>query len=139
MRIPQTVTAFKPRESTKNMASYRREKSFWKELSLIDLDKGQSVANVRFYGAGSTLYCVTWFHLWGYGKHEYDRSCRGMGKAGGYGYHKASAAMQEALQDAGFSFGASFSGVGDEAMQEALQAIAAHIGIARPMIHHAHA
>lgn len=125
-----SLDTIKPRESTKSMDHYRREKSFFQQWSLIDLNKGNDVVNVRFYGAAQTVYCVTWFHLWPYG---FEGTCRGCGKAGGYGYHKASAAMQEALTDAG-----SIGGRGETAMQEALEVIAAHCGIARFLIHKAH-
>ena len=139
-----TTFAFSPRESRKNIASYRREASFWREMSLIDLDKGKDVVNVRFYGSGATVYCVAWFSLWTYDFPGAElcggtASCRGMGKAGGYGYHKASAAMQEALEDAGITLPADIAGVGDEAMRDALLALAKHVGIERPFIHTAHA
>lgn len=132
----QVVTAFQPAESKKAIGSYRKEKSFWAEHALIDLDKGQSVANVRFYGAGSVVYCVAWFHLYPYG---IEGTCRGAGKASGYGYHKPSAAMGEALADAGVTLAERIEAVGDTAMESALLAIAAHLQIARPMIHKSHA
>lgn len=126
------VISFTPATDARNIAHYRREKSFWQSYSLIDLDAGKEVASVRFYGSGETVYCVAWF--WG----EIE-GARGYGKACGYGYHKASAAMAEALQAAGFRFDGSIGGVGETAMKDALLAIAAHVGIARTMIHYAHA
>lgn len=135
------VLKFDPRESKRKVQSYRKESSFHEEWSLIDLDMGQDVLNVRFYGSGSVVYCVAWVSLWRHGisKAGATGTCRGCGKAGGYGYHKASAAMEEALQDAGFTLSESISGVGETAMRAALEAIAAHVGIARPMLHHSHA
>lgn len=132
----QAVTGFEPRVSTRNMTSYRRESSFYQELALIDLDRGESVAEFRFYGPGATVYCVAWLNLWHYG---IEASCRGMGKAGGYGYHKPSAAMGEALKDCGFTFAEEIHGVGDDAIRRAIVAIAEKVGIARPYIHYAHA
>lgn len=137
----QSVVTFEPRETSKNIESYRREKSFYQQWTLIDLDKGVDVITVRFYGPGSTVYCVAWVSLWrhGFPAAGSTGSCRGHGKAGGYGYHKASAAMSEALADAGFTLAESISGVGESAMRKALEAIARHAGIARPYIHQAHA
>ncbi len=126
------VISFTPATDARNIAHYRRENSFWRSYSLIDLDAGEDVAVVRFYGSGATVYCVAW--VWG----EIE-GARGYGKAGGYGYSKASAAMAEALHSAGFLFDGSIGGVGETAMKDALLAIAAHVGIASPMIHHAHA
>lgn len=135
------VLKFDPRESKRKVQSYRKEKSFHEEWSLIDLDMGQDVLTVRFYGSGMTVYCVAWVSLWRHGidKAGLTGTCRGCGKAGGYGYHKASAAMEEALEDAGFILSESISGVGETAMRAALQAIADHVGIKRPMIHQSHA
>lgn len=130
-----SVADFVPRESTKAIASYRRESSFHRELALIDLDKGGSVLEARFYGAASTCYCVVWVHAWRYGL----ASARGCGKAAGYGYHKPSAALDAALSDAGFTFTDSIHGVGDSAMESALKAIAERFGATRYMIHSAHA
>jgi len=133
--MPQSVTHFDPREDKRNVRSYRRENSFWKEIALIDLDKGISAAEARFYGAGSVVYCVLWVR--GY---DYQRDpARGCGKAGGYGYHKPSAALEEAMQHAGIQLAEDIGGRGDDAMQDALRALAAHLGIVRPMIHGAHA
>lgn len=130
-----TVSTFEPRESAKNIAGYRRENSFWKESAIIDLESGESVLEARFYGAASTCYCVVWFHGWRFGK----PSARGCGKAGGYGYHKPSAALESALKDAGFTLSAEIHGVGDSAMEAALQAIADHFGLKRVRLHHSHA
>ena len=139
----QTVIAFDPQEDKRNIEHYRRESSFWRELSLIDLDKGRSVLELRFYGSGSTVYAVTWIHAWEYGpdfaKAGYTASCRGYGKAGGYGYHKVSAAAQEAFRAAGITLSEDIGGRGDSAIEEALKAFAVHLGIARPYIHRAHA
>jgi len=133
----QTVTKFRPETDRRNIESYRKERSFYKAISLIDLDKGQEVASVRFYGPASTVYCVAWLFVDGYADNL--TSARGYGKASGGGYHKESAAMSEALQAAGVRLAEPIEGRGDGVMREALQALAAHLGIARPYIHHAHA
>lgn len=132
----QTVTTFTPATDRRNIENYRRERSFYKAISLIDLDKGQEVASVRFYGPSSTVYCVAWLFVDGY---RNLTSARGYGKASGGGYHKESAAMSEALQAAGVRFAEPIEGRGDGAMRDALQTLATHLGIARPYIHHAHA
>lgn len=136
----QTLT-FTPRESSKNLDSFRRESSFWAEHALIDLDTSKAVATARFYGAGSTVYCVLWVSAWqhGFPAAGETATCRGCGKAGGYGYHKPSAALQEAMQDAGFTLSSDIGGHGDSAMREAFEAMARLFGIVRPYLHNAHA
>lgn len=48
----------------------------------------------------------------------------GYGKASGYGYHKSSAALQAAITSAGITLTDPIDGRGDQAMEEALRAIA---------------
>jgi hypothetical protein len=125
----QSVLSFIPRESDK-IRSHRRESSFWKQLSLIDLDDEREVLTVRWYGAGQTSYCCVWANR---------QNARGAGKAGGGGYHKASASMGAALSDAGFTLAEDIDGRGDMAMEDALLAIARAFDVKRPMIVKAHA
>lgn len=124
----QTVIAFHPQQSER-IRSHRKERSFWKQLSLIDMDEGKEAVCVRWYGAGETSYCCVWAN---------GHNARGAGKAGGGGYHKASASMAQAMNDAGFRFDQDFDGRGDSAMDEALLAIAASFDIKRPLIVRAH-
>lgn len=116
--MKNTVKSFIAHNSEKNIATYRREQSFNGSWSLIDLDDGSCPVDVRFYGNGSVSYCCVWVNGTGY-------SSRGMAKAGGYGYHKDSAAMQMAFADAGWQFEEHFAGVGQEGMRAALEAVAA--------------
>jgi hypothetical protein len=125
----QTVVAFNPQQSER-IHSHRKEKSFWKQLSLVDLDEGREEVCVRWYGAGETSYCCVWANA---------HKARGAGKAGGGGYHKASASMQAAMNDAGFRFADAFDGRGNGAMEDALLAIARWLDIPRPLIVKAHA
>ena len=69
----------------------------------------------------STVYASIWVH----GK---DHQTSGTGKAGGYGYHKQSAAISEAIKSAGITLDKDISGMGDSAIEEALEAIAQALG-----------
>jgi hypothetical protein len=123
----------------------RRDTGFVAEHAAIDPATGRAVVIVRIYQPGTVAYCSLWIHgRTGYG--------RGQGQAGGGGYHKASAAMAAAIEDAGIVltgdvYGrkrsndvARIGGVGESAMLEALQAIArAATGKHRLIIHSAHA
>lgn len=127
----QHVINFTPMESDK-ILSHRKEKSgLHKELALIDLDTGKAAVIARIYWPATVVYCCVWIH---HGEHH----SRGAGKAGGGGYHKPSAAMQEALRDAGIELAYAIGGRGDSAMRESLEAIARYFGIARFMVHEAH-
>lgn len=90
--------------------------------------------------SASVVYCNIWIHA--ETKAGYI-SLSGAGSAGGYGYHKISAAVDEALQSAGVQlYGSpyaraekpdmkkpsSISGVGDSAIEAALVAICRALG-----------
>lgn len=135
----QKVLQFKPQTDERSIAHYRRENSYRGSWLLIDLDAGDTVVDCRFYGVAATSYCVIWVsNLPRYITDEGAWSARGYGKAGGYGYHKDSAAMREALSRAGFSFSEEIGGVGETAMKAALMSVAAYPGIKHSLIVHAH-
>lgn len=129
------------RETSKDMP---RKDSLDKEIAVIDPVTGRSIVICRIYTPGSVAYCCLWIH----GSNAY---ARGAGKAGGYGYHKPSAALQDAISDAGITlhgdvYGqeshkrrAYINGVGDSAMVTALEAIARAVtGKRRFIVHVAH-
>ena len=89
---------------------------FYKELSII-----QSASNTpcrfRFYCSGSVIHCIAWIS----GREVYGS---GYGKAGGYGYCKESAAMQDAINNAGITMSERIDGRGDSLMRSAALGIA---------------
>lgn len=117
---------------------------------VIDKESERHIVDCRVYMGRSSSASVVYASIWinfnlanmptvqriaGEWEHGYTT---GNGKAGGYGYHKASAAVQDAIASAGielygsaykplipdFTIRASISGVGDSAIQSALLAIA---------------
>lgn len=128
----------------RNAYNYGAEKELVNSFKLVTPNaNGELVTpvDVRVYMSrsrnASTVYCS----LWVYGK-ESGVYIGGKGKAGGWGYHKASAAMADALRSAeitlwGDQYGgpnqdytkqASISGVGESAMRDAIVAIARAAG-----------
>lgn len=83
----------------------------------------------------SVVYCSVWIYSPNHGP-----SYSGRGEAGGYGYHKASGALQEAFRAAGVVLWdkdekepigqrlANIAGAGDSAMHEVLLAVARAAG-----------
>lgn len=103
---------------TDKIAGNRKEKNFTQSLSLVGIDSNNTMrelAVARFYTTNSRSYCCVWIHS---GIHT-----SGGGYAGGYGYHRASAAMQCALDDAGITLNQPIDGRGDGAMEYAMIAI----------------
>lgn len=127
------IATFTPRQSD-DVHKHRKETSFRRQLSLIDLDAGHELVTVRFYGNGSRHYCCVWTSSRN-GKLDY---ARGSAWAGGYGYHKDSDAMEQALKVAGFNFAEHFGGTGETGEEAALEAIARFVGAERFLIVRAH-
>lgn len=105
---------------------------FYKEIAVIHSERG-AVARFRFYCTGQTIHCISWVG-------NRDLYGSGYGKAGGYGYCKASAAMADAIDHAGIKLSKPVAGVGDTAMRDAAVAIGKMLtGCRKFYIHESHA
>lgn len=111
------VLSFEPKEGI-NAQAHRKEDKFYYEYLLINRNM-RKIASLRLYSTGQTIYACLWIMK--------DDWASGSGKAGGWGYHKASAAASEAFRTAGFKFDEEISGRGESAVQDALLAVAAHL------------
>jgi hypothetical protein len=118
------VTAYTPNPENDSIQKNRKERSFYKQITLVDLNTGKEVLIARFYGNGQTRYCCVWSNQGGN-----HLQTRGSGKAGGYGYCKESAALGAAIQNAGFKLQHDIGGVGESAMRGAFEAIARFSGL----------
>lgn len=123
------------RETVGTMHIVGKRKGYSGKLELAEL------VTARFYmgrsSQSSTVYCSLWVH--GAGVHT-----AGHGQAGGYGYHKQSAALASAITSAGIELSgdqyerdtsrarnkkpAYIDGCGTESMRGALRAIAKAAG-----------
>lgn len=134
-----------PTENISNARNYSGEKETTCRYIVIGKVKGklQSVVEARMYMGRSkeatTVYCSLWVH-------GDDVYCSGSGKAGGYGYHKESAALAAAISSAGIElYGSNYSfwdkdvkpdykqkayigGCGSGSMETALKAMAKAVG-----------
>ena len=116
-----------------NAVNYDNKKELVNSWNVIvNSDDGlKNIITVRCYmgrsANASTVYAAIWVNTRGY-------YSSGKGKAGGYGYHKASAAVADAISSAGITLDADISGVGDGAIKEALSAIANALGFERVLI-----
>lgn len=128
-----------PNHVCKFTTSHRKEgKCFFSSLSVVSLaDKPRfggrldPRVTLRLYGTGNRNFACLWVHA-----EPIHRN--GSGWAGGYGYHRPSAAAAEAIHNAGFKISADISGGGEEAMREAVLAVAKAAGVKRPAIVEAH-
>ena len=129
---------YDPNKKTKFTPSHRKEGKCWfTGYKVIDLDGegykdgAKTVVDARVYGTGAQNTACLWVYT-------ADMHTSGSGKAGGYGYHRQSAALGCAIENAGFSLSSRIDGVGDGAMREALLAIARAVGVKRPAIVECH-
>lgn len=103
--------------------SHRKENLFNRQFTLVykDNDRYREGIIARFYGKSNSTCCV-WINI-----SEHWRS--GSGKASGYGYHMDSASFDDAIRCCGIELENSVNGRGDEAVVDAMLAIASYFNI----------
>ena len=87
-----------------NAINYCDKKPMLERHVLIDKKTEREIVDCRTYGAGVTVYCSVWVKWIKENKRPADwvyGSTSGTGSAGGYGYHKSSAAVASAIRSAG--------------------------------------
>lgn len=114
------------------IASNRKENNYIGQYTLLDKNTCEVWAELRLYATPSRHYACFW--LFG----RKNGCISGGAYAGGYGYHRASAAAGAAIKRAGITLSDSISGVGDSAIKEALKAIGVACGI-NPVVIDSHA
>lgn len=99
------------------------------------------IVELRLYGTGNTNTAAIWVHaenMQDSGRGAEPIHTSGSGAAGGYGYHRPSAAAGEAIRNAGFELSENISGVGESAIIRAVKAIAEAVGYPDCPVFHAH-
>jgi hypothetical protein len=124
MTTTQTATLTSPNAS--NGRNYGDTKETTDSFVVIGIEKGEPVelATARIYKGRSANASRVYASLWLRG----GNYASGSGWAAGYGYHRDSAALEEAIRSAGVKLGAKIEGRGDRAMLEALEAIGVMCG-----------
>lgn len=111
--------------------NYGGEKETVTHKSVICIVDGKAIEPItyRAYMGRSKGAAVVYATIWAHSP-ECHRS--GSGQAGGYGYHKESAAAYEAAMACGFSFDRSLHGTGQ--IDQMLEAMALALGYENPAI-----
>lgn len=125
------ITAHITSKPKGNIAPNRKEKHFTAQYSIVTGDYSQPVI-LRLYGTQAKNYACLWVNY-------KEVHISGGGSAGGYGYHRPSAAAQVAINNAGIALSADIDGRGDSAIQDALKAIARALGLTEFGLIEAHA
>ena len=118
------------KELADNGKNYGHKKELIQTFNVIT-DTLKEIITVRCYMGRSASASVVYASLW-ITAPDYHGS--GKGKAGGYGYHKESAAIAAAIESAGITLDTDISGVGDGAIKESLEAIASALGFSNVLI-----
>ena len=115
------------KEMKKNAVNYGGKKELISSWDVIvNTDDGlKNIMTVRCYMGRSANASTVYASIWIYGEKHHTS---GTGKAGGYGYHKASAAISDAIRSAGIELDENIAGRGDSATEESLEAIASALG-----------
>lgn len=133
-----------PRQNARRMD----KKETVNQLQVVTLQKGEilPICRAEFYMGRSASASVVYCNVWAYMKDGNLPTISGHGSAGGYGYHKESAALADALKSAGVElFGSPYDspdkterpdlkrrayigGCGSSAMESALVALARACG-----------
>ena len=111
--------------------NHRKENHFTQQYTAVVFNgkAAYDAVTLRIYATDAKSYCCLWVH----DNCSWIKSCRdsyyraASGSAGGYGYHRASAAARNAIQNAGITLSEDIGGRGDAAIEEAVRAIAVTI------------
>lgn len=124
-----TVTSDVTEWKNKDIASATRNKELIHGYKVIAFNNGEfeEIIDCRLLmgrsQSSATIYCNLWIHA-----RKPELWLHTSGSAGGYGYHKQSAALADALRSASIDLSRSINGVGETAMRAALIAIANKLG-----------
>lgn len=118
----------------------RKENAFYREYAALIPNRGRhacdsrAIVTVRIYCTNSRAYAC----LWAY-KPDGTISISGGAYAGGYGYHRPSQAVESAFANAGVKLSENIGGVGDDAIERAVIALARELTDSQFLLHVAHA
>ncbi len=120
------IVSFVPSQDMPRAYRDREEKHFYNGYKVVTIVNGEMVelVDARLGATDNCHYASVWLNVRYCDNNYYNNygSARGAGKAGGWGYHKASAALESALRRAGMRFSIGCNGMGESAMRECLLA-----------------
>jgi len=138
------AAAYDPTAKTHFCASHRKENNgFHGEIAALYSDPETQEMHapvvLRLYWPGNTCYAALWVNGRRSATFPDGVHTSGTGKAGGGGYHKASAAAMAAITNAGFTLSYDIDGRGEGSMRDAVLAIAHALGFSGARLHYSHA
>ena len=124
MEMENKVVSFVPAQDMPRAYRDREEKHFYTGYKVVFISEGEMVelVDARLGATDSCHYASVWLDCF-YSNESFaceNGRAYGAGKAGGYGYHRASAALESALRRAGMRFSVGCSCMGESAMRDCL-------------------
>jgi hypothetical protein len=118
------VISFNPTQDMPASYRERQAKHFYNGYKVVTVINGEMIelVDARLGATDSCHYASVWLYV-RYCDNDYHNNngcARGAGKAGGYGYHRASAALDSAFKRAGMRFNVGCSCMGESAMRDCL-------------------
>ena len=139
MELENKVIAFNPAQDMPASYRERQAKHFYNGYKIVTIVNGEMVelVDARLGATDSFHYASIWLNVRYYDNDYYNTcgSARGAGKAGGWGYHRASAALDSAFRRAGMKFNIGCSGMGESAMRNCLLAAGEYLKPANAKIY----
>lgn len=126
MEMENKVVAFNPAQDMPSSYRERQEKHFYNGYKVVTIvnDKMITLVDARLGATANCHYASVWLNT-KYTDYDYYikyGDARASAKAGGWGYHRASAALDSAFHRAGMKFNIGCSGMGESAMRDCLLA-----------------
>lgn len=126
MEMENKVKSFVPSQHMPRTYREREEKYFYKGYKVVCISEGEMVelVDARLGATENCHYASIWLECF-YSNEEFaceNGRAYGGGKAGGCGYHKASAALESAFTQAGMRFTVGCACMGESMMRDCLLA-----------------
>lgn len=120
------VISFVPSQDMPTTYRERQEKHFYNGYKVVTIvnDEMVELVDARLGATDNCHYASVWLETRYIDYNYYNQygDARASGKAGGWGYHRASAALEAAFSRAGMRFDIGCSGMGESMMQDCLLA-----------------
>ena len=124
MEMENKVISFVPAQNMPVSYRERQEKHFYNGYKVVAIvnDEMETLIDARLGATDNCHYASIWLNT-KYTDYDYYYQygdARASAKAGGYGYHRASAALNSAFHRAGMRFSVGCNGMGESAMRDCL-------------------
>ncbi len=126
MDIKNKIVSFVPSQDMPMSYRERQKKHFYMGYKVVCIvnNEMETLIDARLGGTSNCHYASIWLNT-KYADYDYYieyGDARGSAKAGGYGYHRASAALESAFHRAGMRFTVGCGGIGESMMRDCLLA-----------------